>query len=136
MDKIIDARYRRRGYQVYWLLLGRPNNKAIPFLDRFPDQLSPADEDVIIPAGICFRSLTLQRIKPKPSYVLKQLPRPTSHLVLGGFHRYECVEQFATSARVSGVNTDIDDDLTDQFFRITNEQGEIPLIRQEIRPVY
>ncbi|MFH1632202.1 MAG: hypothetical protein ABIA47_04300 [bacterium] len=129
MSDIIDVRYRRRRHLVVWAGFGTPNNEHFPNLDRFTDRLVIGDCDMIIPAGITFNGLILGRQTLNPHYSLSLLPRPIMKLVIGGFHRHQCVEQLVRAAQVRRLSVAIDDDVTDQFFRITKEQGEIPLIR-------
>lgn len=113
--ELIDARYRKAGYGINWLLFSKDDNLSEPDLSQVPDYVKFHRKDNILNAGISFVSHISEIIYADSDYVLNQLP---SHkkLVLGGFHTFSCVDRVAERSYEHGVETFVDEDTTDLFF--------------------
>ncbi len=112
---LIDARYRKAGYGINWLLFSKDDNLSEPDLSQIPDYVKFHKKDNILNAGISFENHISEIIYADPDYVLNQLP---SHdkIVLGGFHQWDCVERIAERSYKREIETFVDEDTTDLFF--------------------
>ena len=128
LDKIINARYRQKNYQIYWAVFSETAKKNRPDLSDLSEYLSIPTSDKIITVGIPSSDLK-QGIYPQPSYILEQLPNKESisQLTIGGFHATDCVEKLASLACHQGWPVRVDDDTTELFFPRTLLKGNIPL---------
>lgn len=53
-NKIIDARYRQKGYRVYWLLFGMEGNPGKPDTSMLDTRIKILKKDRIISLGVSF----------------------------------------------------------------------------------
>lgn len=130
LNDIINARYRVRGYAVWWLLFSASKqNPLLPDYGRLSRQITIDEQDAFFACGISFLDNVIGKQYPDPDFILNQLPKKTTHLVLGGFHQWDCVDKLACAAHARGLPVIVDEDTTEQFFIYTCLQGKIPLKR-------
>lgn len=130
LSEIIDARYRKNGYKIYWLVFGKDENQQEPNLPRIHPCISIHEDDRIISCGVSFLAHTTQEIYPNPGDILAELPENPDKLAIGGFHMWDCVDKMARYAHRNGINTFVDEDTTELFFNSIRLQY-IPLIRTD-----
>ena len=128
INKLIEVRYRDEGYGINWLLFSLDTDVQKPHLDLVSRYIEIRKEDRILNAGISFERHCKEKTYPNPNLVLDHLPQH-KRLVLGGFHQTDCVDRIARTSYERGVDTFIDEDTTDNFFRATSLGIRIPLER-------
>ena len=128
LNDIIHARYRKEGYQVTWALFGSVTDARVPDMSSLSRRIDRRDGDTFVSSGIAFEHVTTKR-RPDPHFILSQLPRRITHLVIGGFHQWDCVDKMGECAYECGIPVIVDDDTTHLFFSTTALFGEIPLVR-------
>lgn len=70
-------------------------------------------DDKIIPVGIDFKThISDPPVYPDSDIILAKLGNP---LRIGGFHMWDCVEKVAQRAYEKGIDTLVDEDLTEFF---------------------
>ncbi len=110
LNACIDARYRQKDFGInYAVFDGSPVSDVIR-LQR---------SDKIIQVGMNFETHTTTQANgefpyPDPDYVLNQIPE-TNVLRIAGFHMWDCVEKIAKRAYERGLDTLVDEDLTEFF---------------------
>ncbi len=130
LSDIISARYRARGYHVWWLLFSGSNKVPVmPDLRRLASHVTVDERDAFFSCGVTFADHVTHQKYPEPAFILDQLPKKIKHLVLGGFHQWDCVDKLACAAHQRGIAVMVDEDTTDHFFYRTSQLGEIPLNR-------
>lgn len=128
---IVDARYRKNGFIVYWLLFGEMKNPSRPDYSQLYSQDIINEGDRVISCGVPFETHVSEKIYPNSKKILAKLLRPMEQLVIGGFHQWDCVSRVAECAFRQGINTFIDDDTTEMLFCRTRLGIEIPLVRTD-----
>lgn len=137
INDIIDARYRQRGYKVFWLMFSKENNPQEPDLSTISSYIRIDEKDSIIACGVSFDVHVKKKEYPDPEFVFNQIPGITE-LVVGGFHQWDCVDKIAEYACFGyppfekDIPVIVDEDTTDYFFSRTSSCGDIPLIRKKI----
>ena len=132
IDEIIQARYRDKGYEVYWLLFSAEHIMEEPNISRIKsDIFTVYPNDNVISAGVSFSLHVNCKVYPDAEYILSQLPDDIESLAIGGFHLDDCVDFLASVAHKKQINVKVDEDVTDFFFAITILCGLIPLIREK-----
>lgn len=126
--KIIDARYRNKGYGINWLLFSQKKDLSKPDLSQVPECINIQKQDGILVAGVSFDDHVSKKVYADSDYVLDQL-LVHKRLVVGGFHQFDCVDRLARRSYERGVDTFVDEDTTNLFFMSRRIQ-EIPLIRE------
>ena len=130
INDIIDARYRKRGYSVNWLMFSKERDLESPDLSLLSSYLRVMREDNLLVSGISFKEHTIQKKYPNLEVIFGQIPK-LEKLVIGGFHQWDCVNKLAKYAYRKGIPTLVDEDTTDMFFITTYRCRDIPLIRNE-----
>ncbi|MBI2026102.1 MAG: hypothetical protein HYT06_01850 [Candidatus Levybacteria bacterium] len=108
LNQAVDIRYRQQGFAINYVIFdGHQVSDAI--------DLRPTDR--IIEAGIDFKTHRSrlpngEHPYPNPDYVLDQLTG-LRILRVAGFHLWDCVEKLAQRAYERGVDTLVDEDLTE-----------------------
>jgi len=120
LNKTIDLRYRLRGFDVNFALFDDRN---------IHPKLIFEESDNIINVGLDFEE-HIKKVNgkypyPDQDFILDQLKNP-NYLVVSGFHRSDCVSKIAKRSYERGIDTLIDEDLTDLFFNAIYE-GEFEI---------
>ncbi len=129
LNDIINSRYRNKGYQINWLLFSREDDLDKPDTEGASDYVSVNKNDRILSAGIPFRRHVSEELYADNDFILNQLPEH-KELVVGGFHRGDCVNRLAACSYARGVKTFVDEDTTEIFFWREAFEG-VPLVRGE-----
>lgn len=116
LSEIINQRYRVNGYQINWLFFGQIPQPRIPDLEAKVTGIDIRKEDRILVSGVRFETESENYVYPNSSFILNQLPSHLEELVLAGFHRDSCVDRLAAAAYQRGIDTSVDEDLTELFF--------------------
>lgn len=131
MNRLIDGRYRQRGFRIFWLLFGREDDVRLPDVAEMKaDVIDMRAGDECISCGVTFAEHRKHKTYPDPRYILEQLPGQMECLVLGGYHRVDCVDRLAAAWYGNIPAVRVDEDITDDFFPRTYFGGEIPLVRE------
>lgn len=122
LNECIQKRYRDNAYQVVFVLY--------PDKDIFG--IIPKEEDRIIYTDTLFSESSAidENRKEKKDFIpkypdeqllLEQLGN-VEHLVVGGYHYSSCVKRMVETALNNGIDTLIDLDMTDLFFRLYRDE--------------
>lgn len=110
LNASIDARYRQKDFGInYAVFDGSP----------ISDVIDIQQSDRIIEVGLDFKTHTTKQSNgeypyPNQDHILNQLNR-TKIIRIAGFHMWDCVERLAKKAYERGLDTLVDEDLTDFF---------------------
>lgn len=110
LNEIVDARYRQKGYHVYWLCFGTEASPAEPDLSMLDDRVRVEQDDRVVSCGVSFRTHQTP-LYPSCQHILGQLAQ-VEHLVLGGFHQADCVDKLARAAHEAHILVEVDEDTT------------------------
>lgn len=110
-DRLINARYRLKGFKVYWLLFSEPDNELEPDLRWITTHLTVYPTDSFLASGITRDQLN-QEIYADPVFVQSQLQGELGKVVITGFHEADCVDKFAAHFHHQGLDVMVDTDLT------------------------
>ena len=121
LNVCIDARYRQRGFDIFFALLdGSPISDII--------DVHPKDRVVYVGMDAATHRTKAQNGRypyPDQDYILDQLGR-VSKLRIAGFHMWDCVEKAARRAYERGLDVLVDEDLTEFFgWRIRDSNFKI-----------
>lgn len=100
LNSCIHHRYRKNGFQVVY---------AVSLPESVIDVVDVKHEDKIV-----FTGKVTKEHYPSPNSILNQMI-PLQILRIGGFHMWDCVERLARRAYRRGINTLVDEDLTEFF---------------------
>lgn len=104
LNQCIDARYRQKGFEISYAIFD--NHEISDMVNLQPD-------DKIIPVRIDFKThISYPPVYPDPDIILAKLGNP---LRIGGFHMWDCVQKLAERAYEKGIDTLVDEDLTEFF---------------------
>ena len=122
INDTIDKRYRKKGYQIIYVL----------YPDRNLFGIEPRSGDRIIYSDINFSDSSVyddkgrEKIDFVPKYtdesLLLERIGQVDELRVGGFHASDCVERAAELALKRGIDTLVDLDLTELFFAIYRQK--------------
>ncbi len=110
LNRCIDVRYRQKGFDInYALFNGHEISDVI--------EIQPLDK--IIEVGLDFETHTKKQLDgkypyPNQDYILNQLNNG-GIIRIAGFHMWDCVEKLAKRAYEIGLDTLVDEDLTEFF---------------------
>jgi len=108
LEKAIDCRYRKKGYEIYYAMFPDREIKHIHVLptDRvIYTDISFAEHTTATPNGFAY---------PAPHKLIDQLGQ-TEHLVVCGFHSCDCVRRIAQEGIDRKLDTLVDIELTELF---------------------
>ncbi len=127
LNRIIDIRYRQQGFHIYWLMFSTDGDREMPDLSIVDSRIRIVSQDQIIVCGIS-RERHRKYIFPSCKLILSKL-QPLAELVIGGFHQAQCVNSVARAAYRRGTRVIVDEDTTDQFFKMATISDLPPVIR-------
>ncbi len=105
LNRCIDERYRRKGFRIFYAIF---KNCQVSNL------VHVLNGDSIILTDVDYSSPEEFFKYPRPRHLLNQLG-DVSVLRIGGFHLWDCVQRVARSAYRRGIDTLVDEDLTELF---------------------
>jgi hypothetical protein len=110
LNGCIDARYRQNGFNINYLIFDNSKISNVIELQK---------SDRIIENGLDFGIHTTKRPDgsyqyPDQGYILDKLGE-TNELRIAGFHMWDCVEKLAKRSYERGLDTLVDEDLTEFF---------------------
>jgi len=121
LNSSISLRYRQKGFEIVY---------ANFFSHSISDVVNVLPADRIIDVGIDFATHTTKRsdgtyLYPDENYILDKIGK-AKKIIVAGFHMWDCVERLARRAYEKGIETLVDEDLTeflpsriqDPFFRL------------------
>lgn len=105
LNASIDSRYRQKDFGInYAVFNGSP----------ISDVIDLHQSDRIVEVGLDFKTHTTKHLYPDQDYLLDQF-NGTQVLRIAGFHMWDCVERLAKKAYERGLDTLVDEDLTEFF---------------------
>lgn len=116
LNRCIDLRYRQRGFGINYAVFRRS-----PVSDVI--ELKPKDR--IIKVKLDFKTHTEKKIYPDEDFILDRLG-DVEKLWVAGFHLWDCVERLAKRAYERGIETCVDEDLTELFVYRVKDSGFCP----------
>jgi len=125
INDLIRERYRKNGYKVAWLFQGtNRDNIELCEKSQFIEILA---DDILAPSFSWEYKADARSVM---GYLSDIIPGAIERAVLGGYHRWDCVDRFAESLYRFGMDVRVDEDLTEEFFALMRIGG-IPLVRTE-----
>ena len=124
---LVRERYRRQGFRIALVFFSSAQDPTYPDVNQKWEGISIHQEDVLVPAGVDFKTHCQKHIYPKESAILSFLQPPIEELVIGGFHFWDCVEKMARYAFKQGIPVSVDEDLTELGMGLRR----IPISRKE-----
>ncbi len=123
--------YRRQEFNINWLFFGKKENKKEPDISQVSDIFEIKKRDKLISAGILKEELDHYQYTD-PERVISKLEKVTE-LVLGGFHKEDCVAKIKDHAIKSGIKARIDPFLTETFFHLVLSSFDHDLFALQIK---
>ena len=127
LNQCIEVRYRQQGFGItYAIFDGHTISDVI--------ELQPLDR--IIEVGMEYRTHTTPQPEgsyryPDPDYILDQMGE-MKLIRISGFHMWDCVEKLARRAYERGLDTLVDEDLTEFFTHCLTDEN----FRVDTYPTY
>lgn len=115
LRRVMDKRYRRRGWHIVWTLFSREDDPRAPDLSLLAPQFDLRPDDGIAVVPLSFRRHCAEKAYPDPRRLVRSLGE-VSRLAVCGFHCDDCVEKVAKAAYRLGIKAKVHDDLTEHFF--------------------
>jgi len=110
LNECIDKRYRQNGFQINWAIFNHHD---------ISDMIKRCEKDRILEVGIGFNTpateINGKYQYPNEDYILDKLAESgeINSLRVAGFHAFDCVEKLAKRAYERGINSLVDEDLTE-----------------------
>ena len=105
LNKCIDQRYRQKGFGINWAIF---DDCAVSEI------IEIRSSDRIIKVGLDFKTHTTKKVYPNQDNILSQISG-VRVIRIAGFHMWDCVEKLAKRAYEIGLDTLVDEDLTEFF---------------------
>ncbi len=121
LNACIATRYRQNGFFVKYVMFDN---------HQISDLIEIQKGDDIIRTELDFKTHTTKRKDgtfpyPDNNLILQRL-EPATTLRIGGFHMWDCVDKFAKRAYERGIDTLVDEDLTEFLtYQINNKKFRI-----------
>lgn len=129
LNSCIDKRYRQQGFNINYFIFDD---------SKVSDILLLQDSDKVNFVGLDYKTHVEEERYPNEDYILNQLGE-VDILRIGGFHMWDCVERIAKRAYEKGIETLVDEDLTEFFTsRIKDEnfqEGKYPTYNPHRNPI-
>lgn len=133
INRLIDE-YRGAGFDVSWLFFGKEERKETPNKKAVSDIFEIQKRDLILSAGITLADINAYKY-PDENQIILELKGLTK-LVVGGFHKADCVKRFSTAAGKLGIESEVDGLLTEEFFGMVMASFQQDLFAKQIREGY
>ena len=120
LNQSIQERYRAKGYQVVYVLY--PNKNIYGIIPHQKDRIIYTDITFEQATNNSFRKKDVNtgQVYPNEEKLLMQVG-VIDKLIVGGYHSQDCVKRVAEYAQRKGIDTLVDLDLTDLFFKLYQE---------------
>ena len=120
LNQSIQERYRAKGYQVVYVLY--PNKNIYGIIPHQKDRIIYTDITFEQATNNSFRKkdVNTSQVYPNEEKLLMQVG-DIDKLIVGGYHSQDCVKRVAEYAQSKGIDTLVDLDLTDLFFKLYQE---------------
>lgn len=115
LKRVLEQRYRRRGWRIVWVLFSRDDDPRRPDTALLSPCFDPQPEDAFAVVPISFARHCAEKRYPDAKRLVRSLG-PVSRLAVCGFHCDDCVEKVAEAAYRLGIKAKVHDDLTEHFF--------------------
>lgn len=116
-DRVLSERFRRRGWQVVWVLFALDSDGTAPNTALCSPFFTFHDADAFVVAPVSFATHCAEKRYPQPRALLEPL-EPIGRLAVCGFHCTDCVDRIARYAHRRGIPVKVHEDLTDRFFAL------------------
>lgn len=131
LAQIVDARYRERGYRVFWLTLSQRIDPLLPNNQFVDDRVDICPEDTLLTSGLTVQRYNESSYRSSFYWVINQMKAWPEEFVVGGFHLWDCVDKFAAEASRRGIPTRVDEDTTNYFIGMASYFRKYPPILRE-----
>ena len=118
LNDIIDTRYRKERYRIFWLLFSEERKPSTPDLSLLDTRIHISNTDKILSAGVSFERHCRRLVYPSLKSIIARI-QPVDELVIGGFHQTDCVDKLAHAVHRQGISVRVDEDTTNQLFTTT-----------------
>lgn len=115
LGRIMDQRYRRRGWRIVWALFSCEDDPTRADVSLLAPQFDLRPEDGIAVVPLSFKRHCTEKVYPDARRFVRSLG-DISRLAVCGFHCDDCVEKIAKAAYRMGIQAKVHDDLTEHFF--------------------
>lgn len=116
LNACIDVRYRQKGFGINYVIFNG---------HQVSDAIHLQAKDRIIEVRLNFKNHITKREYPDDDYILNQLGEINT-IRVAGFHMWDCVDKLAKRAFERGLDTLVDEDLTEFFsYNIKNSDFRI-----------
>ena len=106
--------YRAQDYHVAWAFYSQPHQRSTPDLSVVSDLFEILPEDIKIATGVTYEEMN-HSVYPCEEKILSQFSS-LDYLIVGGFHKDDCVQRFVEAAHTLGIPASYDELLTETFF--------------------
>ncbi|MBI4148092.1 hypothetical protein HY490_02270 [Candidatus Woesearchaeota archaeon] len=114
------------------MLFGRKNDVLKPDVEALSDIFTIHSGDVVLSSQVSYHDAMLVPQYCDGESLLSSIPN-LQEIVVGGFHRSDCVQRLADAGRKCGVKSSVDDLLTDHFFMLMRQLLDYDLDAHLIR---
>jgi len=116
---------------VYWCTFAKETGSEEVDTEILSSLIQLEPEDKIISVGLTWDDMHSRGKYARSDRVLRWLPSEIEELKLGGYLMYSCVSRFASYCHKRGIDTLVDEDLTDYFLFQLNRE-DMPDQREQV----
>lgn len=113
INKLIDE-YRKNDYNVGWVFFGKAEKLELPNEEIVSNIFDIKNKDFIISSGVSYHELNSYKY-PDEKIIISKFKK-LDELVVGGFHKEDCVSRFSKAAKELSILSKVDELLTEHFF--------------------